>query len=210
MKSNKPTLSNWIKIPAISAAAVISAVVFFAYTNQYIDFSKASGSMAGLTFTKEEAATNVGGIVPAQIMLNTDGAAIRGTDVRISFDPSHLELISISPSAKDSTSLQTYTPLNGRVFNSDYVLSQANKTGFIEFSAVTADMKTGAITAPFKGLTILADLTFRSIQEGKTTLTVIRQHPSQDSTVIDDSKPPQNILLKTNTLTVTSGAALSR
>ncbi len=204
MDKETSELGIWLKTFFVFISALTSAVFFFLYLNRYIIFNRAAGANGSLTFVKEKIVTKHAELFTAQLLLNTDKTFIRGTDVKIKFDASRLELVRVMPSAKQTTTLNTFTPLNGSVFDYERVIAQANQTGIIEFSAITANVEKSTLTAPYTGVAILAELTFRSLQPGETTVAIVKNHPTHDSTIIEDINPPQNILSKTNTLIVTS------
>lgn len=204
MEKESTELTIWLKTFTIFVSAIASAVVFFLYINRYIIFNRAAARNASLTFATETLDVQSSTLLSTQVMINTDTALIKGTDVRIKFDRSKLELIHVLPKAQTETTLKTYLPLNGAEFDMERVVRQANETGFVEFSAITADINKQSVTASFKGIAILAQLTFRSIQPGKTSLVFVNAHPTHDSTIIQDLNPPINILSRTNQLTVTS------
>ncbi|MFA5136636.1 MAG: hypothetical protein WC489_04550 [Patescibacteria group bacterium] len=208
MEKETTELAIWLKTFLLFVSALISAVFFFVYLNRYIIFNHASGANGSLTFASEKINASPSGLFATQIVLNSDNAMVRGTDVKIAFDQSKLELIRVMPWAKQTTSLKTFTPLNNNSFDYAEVVSEANKTGIIQFNAITADMEKQTVTTPFKGITVLAELTFRSIQPGETTLSFLHTHPTQDSTIIENIDPPQNILTRTNKLTVISEIAV--
>lgn len=206
--SNRDTETSelliWLKTFSVFMSAIISAVAFFLYINRYIIFNRAAGTNAGLSFTAESIQTEHAGNFKTQLMITTDNAQIHGTDVRIKFDRSKLELISVLPSALNSTTLKTFMPVAGTEFDMERVVTQANETGFVEFGAVTADLASNTVTAPFRGTAILAELTFRSIQPGETKLTILNTHPSHDSTIVSDIMPPLNILTDVRETKITS------
>lgn len=197
-------MRNKIRILFIIIAAFISASAFFTYLNQYIIFNKAAGGSGSLVFPQETLSAENGTLFTTQLMLDTGSSMVRGTDVKIQFDSSRLELVRVLPVAKQTSTLTTFTPLLNDMFDYEKVVQEANKTGVIEFGAVTADLTKQTLTQPFKGAVILAELTFRTIQPGKAKLTIVHTDPTKDSTIIDDLDPPQNILLQTNELTVLS------
>ncbi len=204
MDKEKTELAIWLKTFTVFISAIVSSVAFFVYINRNIIFNRAAGSNGSITFVRERENTKMAGEFSTQLILNTDNAQVRGADVRIQFDRSKLELIRLVPSARQTTSLHAYLPLKENTFDVERVIREANETGFIEFSALTLDMESQTVTTPFKGVAVLADLTFRSLQEGRSTVRIINRHPTHDSTIVENTNPPQNILTKTNELEVAS------
>lgn len=204
MEKETTELVIWLKTFFVFVSALLSAVFFFIYLNRYIIFNRAAGGNASLTFVDEAITVDASGLCKTQLVLNTDNTKIRGTDVKIAFDTSKLELVHILPQAKQSSSLKTYLPIKNNEFDYQTVIRQANQTGQLAFSAITADMEKGLVTAPFQGIAILAQLTFRSIQPGKTIVSFIHIHPSHDSNIVDTLNPPNNILMRTNKLEITT------
>ncbi len=198
----KPIL--FIRTGVIIFTAFLSALLFFIYLNQHIIFNKAAGGNGSLTFTQSKITVKNGNIFETELMMNTDQTFIRGTDIRIKFDPSHIKLIDIVPKAQEYSTLKTFTPLQYDVFNRGKVIREANKTGIITFGAVTADLTAQTVTQPFKGMVILSHFIFQTIQPGQSTLSIIHNDPLRDSTIINDGTTPQNILLETNELAVTA------
>jgi hypothetical protein len=208
MDKEKTELAIWLKTFTVFISAIVSSVAFFVYINRNIIFNRAAGSNGSITFVRERENTKMAGEFSTQLILNTDNAQVRGTDVRIQFDRSKLELIRLVPSARQATSLHTYLPLKENTFDAERVIREANDTGFIEFSALTVDMDSQTATASFKGVAVLADLAFRSLQEGRSTIRIINAHPTHDSTIVENTNPPQNILTKTNELSISSAAII--
>lgn len=207
---NKETneLAIWLRTFVIFVFAIASSLFFLVFLNRNAIFNKAAGGSGSLAFSSRTIDARAGQAFSTQLWIGTDEMPIKGTDVRIKFDRSRLELVQVTPLAQGATSLKTFLPLQGAAFDGQRVVNEANATGFIEFSAITADLQTQQATAPFKGQAVLAQFTFRSIQPGDTTLKIVHDHPSQDSTVIEAMNPPANILSTVNDLVVHADAGI--
>jgi hypothetical protein len=178
---------------------------FFLFFSRNSLLSKASGEQASLLFIPHTQVVQKGNTVKVQILLDTNKAYVRGVDVAVAFDQSFLTLNSIIPKAQKDSQLRTYLPLDySNDFDSMKVISQANKNGRMEFSAITADMKKNQLMKSINGNLVLAELEFLMKKEGTTKVTILKSHPSRDSTVVQATNPPINILTKTNVLTLTT------
>jgi hypothetical protein len=142
--------------------------------------------------------------VSTQILLDVNNAYARGSDIKIVFDPSRLELVKVRPLAQEQTALKTFLPIyESRKFAEALVIRRANSEGILEFSAITADTNTGKLTQTVTGKIALAELTFVIKKEGNATVAFLTNHPTLDSTVVEEGNPPLNILTKTNILMIT-------
>lgn len=187
--------------------AAFTSVSAFA-VDRVIKYIKAVAYNATLSIIPETAGSAyLGSNYTVSVTLNTDNAKIRGTDIKIHFDQTKLKLVSILPIANQNganTSLKTFLPLNeSNQFDSNTVIDSANRNGDISFTALTADMAQGNLTAVFSGTTTIAKLVFSPQITGITNLNLyFTQGQTTDSNIALDQMPPEDILAKVNNLTV--------
>jgi len=205
MNGDDGEIGTWLKIFVVCIFGLGSVMGFFLFFSRNSLLSKASGEQASLLFIPHTQVVQKGNTVKVQILLDTNKAYVRGVDVAVAFDQSFLTLNSIIPKAQKDSQLRTYLPLDySNDFDSMKVISQANKNGRMEFSAITADMKKNQLMKSINGNLVLAELEFLMKKEGTTKVTILKSHPSRDSTVVQATNPPINILTKTNVLTLTT------
>lgn len=205
MNGDDGEIGTWLKIFVVCIFGLGSVMGFFLFFSRNSLLSKASGEQASLLFVPDTHVVQKGNTVKVQIVLDTNKAYVRGVDVAVAFDQSFLTLNTIIPKAQKDSQLKTYLPLDyANDFDSMKVISQANKSGRIEFSAITADMKKSQLMKSINGNLVLAELEFLMKKKGTTKVTILKSHPSRDSTVVQSTNPPINILTKTNVLTLTT------
>jgi hypothetical protein len=145
------------------------------------------------------------------ITVSTGISGISGVDVQISFDPQVVRLNSITPLSQSNGSFLTYLPLNtSNKFDVAAVISKANQTGKIEFSAVISDPVSGQAGTAFSGAAILANLDFIPEKVGQTTLTIdAAPNSTLDSNVVASGTNAVDILGNTNSLAIQVQTPLS-
>lgn len=168
---------------AISVVSVKATQVFF---------SRALGNTPTLKLPSS-VVVNPNSSFSVPIELNTDGVNVVGVDVSLSFDPTKISLESISPLAS-STNFKHFGPLDeSGNFNSSGVVSTANATGKIEFSAATVDMGAQQFLSPYTGTTLLALLNFKALGAGQTQVSFnIVPNGTTDTNVVANTNPPQD------------------
>ena len=191
----------WIKVFFVCIIGLGSAIGFFFYFSGNALFTKASGAQASLQFSPNSLTARRGETVKVMVMVNTNKAEVRGVDVVAIFDPRVLMLRMVSPVSQNNTELKTFLPLDSsNSFDFSQVLAKANTEGRIEFSGITADITNNKIRKPVTGNFAFAELEFLVKKEMNTAVKIIKTHPTRDSTVVENSNPPLNILSLTNTL----------
>ncbi len=194
----------WIKIFFFCVFGLGAAIGFFIFFSGNAFFTKASGGDASIMFSPATIVAKKGDVFTVQLMVDTNKSYVRGIDVVASFDPSALTLRMITPTAQKDTELKTYLPLDSsNTFDFLNVISHANKTGTLDFGAIAADVQTNKMKSAVNGNFVMATLEFFVLKEGNATVTLLKTHPTRDSTVVQDVNPPVNILSKVNTLYIT-------
>lgn len=103
-------------------------------------------------------------LITVPILLNTGDSVINGVDLSFTYDSKILRLEGIIPGT--GTSLKTLLPqTTAGQFDSASVITQAQTSGRVQFSAVSAELSSSTVN-PFKGSTIIATLQFRPVGEG--------------------------------------------
>lgn len=201
MNNEDVEIGVWVRIFVVCIFGLGTAVGFFIFFSGNSVFTKASGEQASLQFSPNSISAHKGETVKVQVMLDTNKAQIRGTDVMMKFDPTLLTLNRLIPTAQKYTELKTYLPLDEyQNFDNWKVISRANSEGIIEFSAITADIPNNKLLKTISGNLAIAELEFIMKKEGTTKVEFLKSHPTHDSTVVQDINPPINILTRTNTL----------
>lgn len=201
MNNEDVEIGVWVRIFVVCIFGLGTAVGFFIFFSGNSVFTKASGEQASLQFSPNSISAHKGETVKVQVMLDTNKAQIRGTDVMMKFDPTLLTLNRLIPTAQKYTELKTYLPLDEyQNFDNWKVISRANSEGIIEFSAVTADIPNNKLLKTISGNLAIAELEFIMKKVGTTKVEFLKSHPTHDSTVVQDINPPINILTRTNTL----------
>lgn len=191
----------WIKIFFVCIFGLGAAIGFFFYLSGNALFTKASGAQASLQFSPNTLTAKRGETVKVKLMVNTNKAQIRGVDVVAAFDPTVLMLRMVHPVSQKDTELKTFLPLDGsNDFDFSRVIARANTEGKIEFSGITADIAKNQIRRPISGNFEFAELEFLVKKEVNTAVTIVKTHPTRDSTIVEDTNPPLNILSLVNTL----------
>ena len=170
----------------------------------------AAGANSSLTLPPSlSASVNQQFSVP--ISLNTDNSPIIGTDVHLSFDHSLLRLLAVTPVAV--TGLPTFLPITaGNVFDADRVISTANQTGVIEFSAITFNPSSQTVSPPFQNSSseILANLIFQALQPGTTAVSFVFQPAlTTDSNLVSTTDPPTDLLSSVTNLSLTISSPIT-
>lgn len=128
------------------------------------------------------------------LVLDTDGASISGTDVILNFIPADMALVSIDPVLPTSSNLQLYLPKNtSGGFDKESIKSQANASGTIKFSVLTANNTTAL--PPFAGTKILATITIRPLRVGSSRIWFSHTlSNTRDSNITSVGNIPSDIL----------------
>jgi hypothetical protein len=192
-------LGNWLKFFVLFIFGLGTVVIFFLFFNRNSFLTKASGAQATLSFNPSSLTVKKDGILSTQVELEVNNAYVRGSDIKIVYDPSRLTLLKVRPLAQEQSSLKTYLPLDAsKNFNEYAVIKRANSEGVIELSAVTFDVKNSQFTQTLTGKLALVELTFIAKKEGSANIAFLANNLTLDSTVVQDTNPPLNILTKTN------------
>mgnify|MGYP001027448843 CR=1 FL=1 len=202
------------KIILVVFFAFISIVFFILLIYQNARSSKAYNKTAMLILPQNiQAETEQ--VIDVPLMLNTGGNAVIGVDFMANFDSDMLSLIDIIPTAQLTTSFSTFAPVfNGINFDKQRVISQANVSGNIRFSALTYkenDQKEAQILPSFSGSTQLALLKFRALKEGQTKIIISKDENNftKDSNVVSDSWPPYDVLASVVSAVVNISSSVS-
>jgi len=156
-----------------------------------------------LTFSKTSLTVYPGQKLTTSIKISTDNQEIRAVDIVLQFPQDKLSLVSIEPTAQNTTSFKTFLPIKSDgSFDMAKVVSEANNTGRIGFGAATFNWQTSSVTTSFKGtLSSLARLTFKAKVPGQAKIVFLHSSGSTiDSNLVNLSA--QDILASVNSLTV--------
>lgn len=191
---------------------IVLAVIIFILFNPFF----------GLV-TRNRAASNAAINLPASIsanssenitipvIVNTDGQSVAGVDVSLTFDATVLALASLTPNSQvQSSQLKTFLPVTSAgVFDTSGIISKANSSGKLEFSAVNFDQTTNQVMNTTVLNTFLATAVFTPLKTGTTTISVdFTDGATTDSNIVLSQTTPLDILAKVQNSTVTISGTL--
>jgi len=195
----------WLKIFVVCFFGLGTAIGLLIFFSGKSLLTRASTAQASLRFKPDHIVTMQNEAVTVQVVLNTGKAAVRGSDVVISYDPTFLRLQTVTPLASTYTAFKTYVPMDqNRQFNMTKVVNTANLSGRVEFGVLAADMQNEILTKPVNGNLALAELTFIVQKDGMSYVRFLESKSNSESTVVENIKPPINILTETNILLIST------
>ena len=203
---------NFFKL--ILLVAGIAVALYLALNRVKFQNKAAAPKTATLSLSSSPTSVNVGQNFTVTVTLNTGGAAIRGGDIRMSYDKTKVSPTAITTTATGTT-LNTFAPITANnTFDSAKVITSAGtncsgNTCYLEFGAVTANLTGPAptptgVTNAYNGTTSLALVTFTALTTGTANINLeSTSNLTTDSNVVADINPPEDILSSVTNTSVT-------
>ena len=177
----------------MSLLAVVLIVVAVGATA--ISFPKAFSNNPVLSLPAQVNAT-VGSEFRVPVSINTDGEEVVGIDSVINFDPTKLELVSVTPVENTTNNFKLLLPIDeSKKFDGAGVTNKANQTGIIEFSASSIDYDSQSVLSAVNGSFQFAILTFKPLTSGQTSVSFkMLPNVTTDSNVVKQGSTPVDTL----------------
>jgi hypothetical protein len=200
--NNLLTWEFWRKNWRLALLLVFAIILIFVQVGPIRFFQRAATARGSLQFTPAQISAQPNQQITVPVILNTDTASVRGVDVFISFNPSHVTVVDILPQAQQTTPLKTFLPTVSNTFDKNTVIQRANSTGKLLFSAVTYDSSANGVTEAYKGSTILANVVLKPVQSTTINFDFIIGS-TKDSNIVDKANPPEDVLTSVTNLSIT-------
>ncbi len=188
--------SKQILLTTLAIFVLPSLLLAVKVKNNY--YTKASTSFPAKLLLPSAINATVGQESTAVISLDTGGGGILAADIKLNFNPTQLDILSIEPSAL--VTFPSYVPSDMTA-----IINRANATGSLSFSTLRTDINSQSLLGPFTGSAVLATLKFTPRQTGVFNINFdFLDGSNTDSNVILAGDPPSDILSSVGNLVITS------